>query len=197
MGPSSCLCTGRSYHVAQKMSLASDSAHHRCSPGASHNSFEKQMGRLIPGLFFDALYYLITDWQYPGQRDFTVQNGAMVGAYHGLSSPASYQPMWSSGRSASDLQMLRTAEAILAPMNRHHYHHYYLLFHWYQKTITVVGLFTRVVVEGSWGAKGENSLFSTLSGCRAFLCSLFLGGHKREWQIMVSDVLESCQPLSV
>ncbi len=104
--------------------------------------------------------------------------------------PLPTQPTWSSGRSASDLQMLRTAGAILAPMNRHHYHHYYLLFRWYQKTITVVGLFIRVIVEGSWGAKGENSLFSTLSGCRAFLCSLFLGGHKREWQIMVSDPAE-------
>ncbi len=79
MGPSSCLCMGRSYHAAQKMSLASDSAHHRCPPGASQHYFEKQMGRLIPGLFFDASYYLIADWQYPGQRDFTVQNGATVG----------------------------------------------------------------------------------------------------------------------
>ncbi len=25
------------------------------------------------------IYYLIADWQYPGQRDFTVQNGATVG----------------------------------------------------------------------------------------------------------------------
>lgn len=62
-----------SYHTAQKMSLASDSAHHRSPPGASQHSFEKQMGRLIPGLFFDASYYLIAGWQYPGQRDFTVQ----------------------------------------------------------------------------------------------------------------------------
>lgn len=107
------------------------------------------------------------------------------------------QPMWSSGRSTSDLQILHTTGAILAPMNRHHYHHYYLLCCWWKNTIAVVGLFTRVLVEGSWGAKGENNLFSTLSGCRAFLCSLFLGGHKREWQIMVSDVLVSCQPLSV
>lgn len=73
MGPSSCLYMGCSYHTAQKMSLASDSAHHRCPPGASQHSFEKQMGRLIPGLFFDASYYLIAGWQYPGQRDFTVQ----------------------------------------------------------------------------------------------------------------------------
>lgn len=102
------------------------------------------------------------------------------------------RPMWSSGRSASDLQTLRSTGTILASMNRHHYHHYYWLCRWWRKTIALVGLFTRVLVEGSWGAKGQNNLFS-----RAFLCSLFLGGHKREWQIMVSDVLRSCQPLSV
>lgn len=123
MGPSSCLYTGCSYHVAQKMSLASDSVHHCCPPGASQHSFEKQMGRLIPGLFFDASYYLITDWQYPGQRDFTVQNGAMVG---GLS--WSQQPRFLPGPcEAQGGPLLIYKRSIpLAPMNRLHYHQYYL-----------------------------------------------------------------------
>lgn len=118
-------------------------------------------------------------------------------AYHGLSSHIPYTALWSLGRCASDLQMHCPTAAILAPMNRHRYHHYYWLCRWWRKTIAVVGLFTRFLADCLEGAKGENYLFSTLSGCRAFLCSLFLGGHKREWRIMASDVLDSCQQLPV